>query len=110
VTETSVFAFSPADDAESFIWLIVWIAELIASARGGGSSQFPSVPEEILAYKTKILAGNQNPRGPSARYVAQMLENLKGLVNKPRTKLTLDIVLAEVLQLRTKVESRNPFI
>ena len=60
------------------------------------------MPVEILAYKTKILAGNQNPPGPLARYVAQMLENLKGLVNKPRTKLTLDIVLVEVLQLQTK--------
>lgn len=90
--------------------MILWIAESIANATEGGSSKFPSEPEKIQAYKSKILAGNQNPRGPLAPYVAQMLKNLRDLVNKPQAKLTLAIVLVEVLELQTNLNSENPFI
>lgn len=109
-TSTSVREFSPLDDAESFIWVIIWIVESIAMAVTKEKTQFPSTLDGLLAYKMAIFDCAKLTQGPLKFIAKTMMKSVKQKMAENQ-QLTLRLVRQEVSKMHDHAaKSRNPFL
>jgi len=109
---TSAFKFSPADDAESFIWVVVWIAETIASIMMRSTSEYPAANDldGLYGYKSKIYRSEKSVAGPLVWVVKTMIDGVRGDAGRiPELALTLSMVCKHIEDIFHSCLTENPF-
>jgi|ERR1700722_664298 len=85
-----VFKYQPSDDAESFVWVVVWIMTMVSPDSPGGYPSTNSLAK-LVYYKTQVLELSQ-PMGSFGPIIKKMIQTLQKQVGDKLERLTMEQV------------------